>query len=174
VTPKPPAFVEHIVWFWKAWPKYKLVVLIGIVAISPPIIYGINNIITYTSNKEYQQKIDETNKFKSDKKEEFPALRIRFKDGEIGYVSYSVTIKLDPNNAAQVVSSYGDQKKAISELLGAVSSAAYAVLEANTITNVRQNRTAIENSIRELSTDAEKRTFHTIERININEIDSVR
>jgi len=73
-----------------------------------------------------------------------PPLDVTFRDGLRGKVELSVVYAVPPNNAPQLIASYGSFEQAEKHLQASIYAAAFAILERYTLIEARTSRVAIQ------------------------------
>jgi len=99
-----------------------------------------------------------------------PALKVRFADGQSALVSFSYQVALAPGLAPEIISKYGNQESATSDLSNSVEGAVFNVLESRTLSEVREHRADIAEQIIILTRGAQERTGHKIEEFRFHKI----
>jgi hypothetical protein len=168
LRPKPPELLANIAWFLAHWREHKFVIAIAFVIVAAPSVYGLIVWFPKAAQGEYSHKKEDA---KQPSENSSPALRVRFRDGSTGYVSFSFSFALDPEAAPRVYENYGDQNRAAADLKEAVEGAVFQTMARLTLDEANVNRDKIVASIIHLTKPAQQRTGHKIYQVNIKQIE---
>jgi hypothetical protein len=144
LKPKPPQIIENIKWLIDYGPKHWKIVIIALIILAVPVIYKLYNsspkFDPLTPTKSLTNSSPVNDEAGSQKKNTFPVLRMKFTDGSEALVSLTCQVVGVPEDIPKAFALFGSYEKAIESLHSSVRSAAYSVLESQTLNYIRLNR----------------------------------
>lgn len=177
LKPKPPQIMENIKWLIDYGPKYWKIVIIALIIVAVPVIYKLYNNSpksdSLTPTKGFTNSAP-VNEKAGTQKNTFPALRMKFTDGIESLVSLTYQTVEVPENIPKAFALFGSYEKAIESLHSSVKSAAYSVLELQTLNYIRLNRDTLSKLIVEKTKTTQERCGYRIVELAILDIKKIK
>jgi hypothetical protein len=174
---KPPQIIENIKWVIDHGPKHWKIIIVALIIIAVPGLYKLyysgikSDSLTPTKSPTRSPPVhDKANT----KKNTFPSLRMKFADGYEAFVSLTYQVVGVPENIPKAFALYGSYEKAIESLHSSVKSAAYSVLELQTLNYIRLNRDALSKLIVEKTKTTQERCGYRIVELAILDIREIK
>lgn len=177
LKPKPPPIIEYIKWLIDYGPKHWKIVIVALIILAVPLIYKLYNsspkFDSLTPKKSLTNSLPVNDKAGT-QKNTFPALRMKFTDGSEALVSLTYQVVGVPEDAPKAFALFGSYKKAIESLHSSVKSAAYSVLELQTLNYIRLNRDMLSKLIVEKTKTTQERCGYRIVELAILDIKELK
>ena len=177
LKPKPPQIIQNIKWLIYYGPKHWKIVIVAIIILAVPVIYKLYN-SSLKSNSliptKSLTKLSPVNDEAGTQKNTFPALRMKFTDASEALVSLTYQVVGVPEDIPKAFALFGSYEKAIESLHSNVRSAAYSVLESQTLNYIRLNRDTLSKLIIEKTKTTQERCGYRIVELGILDIKEIK
>lgn len=172
LQPQPPALFQNILWVKTYGLKYLGIILIAVVIFLSPVAYDLYQSYVKNEAKNPIQPSEQLSQVEAHKgkKTFLSAPNIRFSDGTVATVEFSVEARLVPERLIAVHTLYGTAEAATNSLFTSLRSVTINILETKSQDYVRKHRVQIANEIIEKTKEAQNRTGYKVSEFSIGEI----
>lgn len=177
LKPKPPKIIENIKWLIDYGPRHWKIVIVAFIILAVPVIYKLcssspkSDSLTPTKSLPNSLPLNEK---AGTQKNVFPALRMKFTDGSEALVSLTFQVVGVPEDIPKAFALFGSYEKAMESLHSSVRSAAYSILELQTLNYIRLNRDKLSKLIVEKTKATQDRCGYRIVEFAILDIKEIK